>query len=77
MRLFGWDFAGGEPVSVACIKFGLEVFHGSLEEAKFQDRYLAMQFLKDVLISQFSGNIHLYLYMLAIFINLRKVTYAY
>lgn len=76
MRRFCWDFAGGEPVSVACIKFGLEVFHGSLEEAKFQDRYLAMQFLTDALISQFSGNNHVYLYMFAIFITLRKVTYA-
>jgi 2-polyprenyl-3-methyl-5-hydroxy-6-metoxy-1,4-benzoquinol methylase len=41
MRHFGWDVAGVEPdgkaVSVAREKFGLEVFQGSLEGARFAD----------------------------------------
>jgi 2-polyprenyl-3-methyl-5-hydroxy-6-metoxy-1,4-benzoquinol methylase len=41
MRHLGWNVAGvepdGEAVSVAYEKFGLEIFHGSLEEAKFPD----------------------------------------
>lgn len=41
MRRLGWDASGveldSEAVSVAREKFGLEVFHGYLEEAKFPD----------------------------------------
>jgi len=41
MRQYGWDVTGVEPdgcaVSVAREKFGLEVFHGSLEEAMFPE----------------------------------------
>ncbi len=41
MRQLGWKVAGiepdGEAVSVACEKFGLEVFQGSLEKARFAD----------------------------------------
>ena len=43
MKQLGWDVMGVEPdekaVSVAREKFGLEVFHGSLEEAKFSDMH--------------------------------------
>jgi len=43
MRRLGWDASGveldGEAVSVAREKLGLEVFHGSLEEANFPDGY--------------------------------------
>lgn len=39
MRQLGWNVTGiepdGEAVSVACEKFGLEVFQGSLEKARF------------------------------------------
>lgn len=39
MKQLGWDVVGVEPdegaVSIAVQKFGLEVLHGSLEEAKF------------------------------------------
>jgi 2-polyprenyl-3-methyl-5-hydroxy-6-metoxy-1,4-benzoquinol methylase len=41
MRQLGWDVVGiepdGEAASVAHEKLGLEVFHGSLEEAKFPE----------------------------------------
>ncbi len=41
MRQLGWEVTGVEPdeeaVSAARKKFGLEAFHGSLEEAKFPD----------------------------------------
>jgi 2-polyprenyl-3-methyl-5-hydroxy-6-metoxy-1,4-benzoquinol methylase len=41
MRQLGWEVTGvepdGEAVSVAVQKLGLEVFHGSLEEAKFPE----------------------------------------
>ncbi len=43
MRQLGWDVAGIEPdgkaVSVARERFGLEVFQGSLEEAKFPNEH--------------------------------------
>lgn len=42
MRQLGWEVKGvepdGEAVTVARQKFGLEVFHGSLEEARFADK---------------------------------------
>jgi len=41
MRKLGWEVTGIEPdeeaISAAREKFGLEAFHGSLEEAKFPD----------------------------------------
>lgn len=41
MRQLGWEVAGVEPdeeaVSIARDNLGLEVFHGSLEDAKFED----------------------------------------
>ena len=43
MRQLGWEVVGVEPdelaVSVARERYGLEVFQGSLEEAKFPDRH--------------------------------------
>lgn len=43
MRQLGWEVVGVEPdgkaVSAARERYRLEVFHGSLEEAKFPDRY--------------------------------------
>lgn len=43
MKQLGWNVIGVEPdgksVSIASEKFGLEVFHGSLERAKFPDKH--------------------------------------